>query len=65
MEEGHTMLVNLKHTASNSRCTETVGNEVCCGKFVKEEYHTVSCIKYGKGRRNTTKTWDTLCEYFV
>jgi hypothetical protein len=34
MEEGNATLVKLKHAASNSRFTETGGNEVCCGKFV-------------------------------
>jgi hypothetical protein len=61
MEERNATLVKLKHAASHSRCTETIGNEVCCGKFVMEEYRVVLCIKYGKGRRNNTKTCD---EYF-
>jgi hypothetical protein len=64
MEEINATLVKLKHAVSHSRCTETIGNGVCCGKFVMEEYHVVLCIKYGKGRRNTTKTCDTLYEYF-
>jgi len=34
MEEGNATLVKVKHTASNSRCTETVGNEVFPGEFV-------------------------------
>jgi hypothetical protein len=56
-------LVKLKHAASHSRRTETTGNEVYCGKFVMEEYYIVLCIKRGKGR-STTKTRDTLYEYF-
>jgi hypothetical protein len=33
MEEGNATLVRIKHAVPNSRCTETVGNEVCCEKF--------------------------------
>jgi hypothetical protein len=64
MEEGNATLVKLKHASSNSRYTDTVGNGVCCGKFLMKWYRIVSCINYGKGRRNTTKTCDTLYEYF-